>query len=662
MARTELQIIDGANKYNYAVAPAETGKMAEVESVDWEPADGKIPWRSPLHPWKTGINSSRIKPRITFSGDLKNLPSMTYAKSNGDASNPNYFTGSPKYNVNAPTLTSVFFNQVNELYYDASSFGTTSYMGPSSQASAIFLGIRNFNGKAYFGGGQYLYSFSPTYTLTIIKDFGAGKTVLDIEIFNNELIIAMGETENIWKMDAAEVFTQSAQGVYASSFGRVEDKLWRSRAKNLLSNCIINPLLLASWVPVAGSEYVCGDSTYAVTDLVEYGGTIIAVRPDGVFFPDNETKFHNQTPQLAVYPNSTNGIGSFLAKGALFIPSVAGLLQVSIGSSIRVGPELSHRPDFRFHVHGGVEWNGAIYVICHDAAAVEETFICKMEIDTEGLTSNPFIYHEWLRLGVVDSKVIIVFTEPVNPTMVIGYGTSIAYWKMGRGAGLDVDDSLYEFNTTFSIEPGEMVPITDLGIKIDLIGVKLIGRQILGATIKVQYDIDRTNIYKDMQSNQDGSGLINVNTAGVFSDTRYAPPNTSGHSLRMKISGTMPAGTLGTNRSELWEAWAFGDAIPESTDVITLGIYANRDARVRGLRQGQSAGDIYEQLNSWANTGRILEMRIPDYYEKSTVRVRIVEMSSKNVEVSNANKSQVNSNIIKLVLRRVDFSGDFLAH
>lgn len=233
---------------------------------------------------------------------------------------------------------------------------------------------------------------------------------------------------------------------------------------------------------------------------------------------------------------------------------------------------------------------------------------------------------------------------------------------MGRGAGLDVDDSLYEFNTSYSLEPGEIIPTSDLGVRVDLIGVKLIGRQSTGATVKAQYDIDKTNIYKDMQSNQDGSGLVNVNKVGVFSDTRYAPPNTSGHSLKVKISGTMPAGTLGTNRSELWEAWAFGNAIPESTDVITLGIYANRDARVRGLRQGQSSGDIYEQLNAWANSGRILEMRIPDYYEKSTVRVRIIELSNKNVEVSDSNKSQVNSSILKLVLRRVDFSGDFLAY
>lgn len=655
---TELQII-ADKKYNFIVAPTPTGKLCDITTVDWEPVDGKIVWREAIHPWGGGLAASRINPRITISGTLANRPSMVYAKAAADASNSNYFTSSPKLNSLIPFLAPVYFSTVNQLKYDVAAYGTYSYMGAVPVAGAIFIGIRNFNSKAYFGGGQFLYSVDSAYTFSIVKDFGVGKAITDLEVFNNELIIAMGETEHIWKMTAAEAFAQSSD-VYATSFGTAENLLWRSRGTNLLSSCTDTPNVLTSWVPVAGSEYEAGDKSYAVTDLIEYAGAIAAIRPDGVFFPDSETKFHNQTPQLATYPDASNGIGSFVAKGFLFVPSIVGLLQVSIGFAPPVGPELSSRPNFRFHVRGGIEWNGSVYVICQDSAAVEETFICKMAIDAGGLSENPYIYHEWLRLGsTASAAALVVFTAPTNPTMICGLGTELRYWKLGRGTGPDVDDSNYEFATTYHLDSGDIIPSSDRGIEIDLVGVKIVGKQPIGATVKAQYDIDQSGIFRDLVTTQDSAGVAPIAKHGFFSETRYAPPNKPGHALSIRVSGTVPEGTFGVNRPEINEVWAFGNANPDTTDIITVSIYADRSSRIFGLRQGRSAGSIFALFKSWVYNGTIIEALIPDYSESDIVRVRVLDVERKNVAVFSQGKAQIPSDILKVTMRRVEYGVTF---
>lgn len=669
MSRQELEIIDEDESFFFTIAPridetGASGKLYMIETKDWEPADGSIPWRLALHPFTAGLGPSRLNPSVTLGGDLKNRPSMSYAKGNLDASFDMFATFPPDYTVlesSVDTFTSTYINTANQLYYDGAQYGNVVYMGVASAGlSEIALAIRNFNGRAYFGGGQYLFSIDNTLSaLNLVKDFGPGKTVYDIEPFNDELIIAMGETEKLWTMDTAEAFVQASDATYAIALGRTNELLWRAESTNKISSCITAPRTLSSWTPASPAQYSAGDETYPITDLVEYGGSIVAIKPDGAYLADGETNFHNQTPQLLTYPHEDNGKRSFTAWGFLWIPSIIGLIRMSIGEAVVVGPELSQRPDFRFHVHAGVEWNGAIFLLCADHGEVEELFICKMTRDRSGNTANPYVYHEWCRLGTVEEgSVAVVYTGGTNPTLIVGRADGIATITLGRGSGPDIDDANYVFGENFILEPGLVVPSNDLGIEIDLIGIKVVGKQVVGGTITVQHDMDDSGTWKNLQSNVDGSGEVTIKNDGWFAATRYAPPNTVGHALYTRIVGTMPAGQLGTDRTEIYEIWAFGNAHPSSTDIITIDIYSDIKARVRGIIQGRKNKNNFKQLRSWAYQNKILELKLPNYDESETVRASIIAVADSNTSVLKSGEQQIPSGVTRITCRRIDFSGD----
>lgn len=670
----ELKIIDEENEYYFTIAPridgenGARGKLYLVQTRDWEPADGSIPWRRALHPWTAGLGPHRLSPSVTLGGDLKNRPSMVYAKGNLDASYDGFATFPPDYTVLESdiitTLSSYFVTDETKLAYGGSAYGTVYYMGAADSLSEIALAVRNFAGRAYFAGGQYLFAIDPDHNeLRLVKNFGAGNLVYDFEPFNNELVFAMGETVKMWTMDTEETFTQASNNTYAIALGRTNELLWRAESINKISSAITAPLTLASWSPTSPNQYSAGDETYPITDLVEYGGSIVALKPDGAYLADGESNFHNQTPDLLTYPHADNGKRSFNAWGYLWIPSVVGLIRMSLGEAPVVGPELSQRPDYRFHVHSGVPWNGSIYLLCHDHQHEEELFICKMDRDRAGNSSNPYVYHEWCRLGTVESGTIsIVYTNatgPSNPILIVGRENGLALITLGEGSGLNIDDENYAYGEQLILEPGLSIASEDLGIEIDLIGMKVIAKQVLGGTITLYQDVDGKGTWKPLVSTIDGAGIEPISNSGWLAETRYARPNTTiGHALYTKLIATMPAGQLGTDRTEIYELWAFGNAHPDSTEIITIDLYSDLKARVRGLIQGRQHNN-FRLLRDLANSGRTFEIVIPDYDPDQKVRVQIQELAENNVSVRSSGNKDVPSNVTRMVLRRIDFSGDF---
>lgn len=660
--RQELEILDEATgaKYNFTIAPGEKniGKMFSIEYVDWEPVDGKLPWRTAIHPWDAGLAPNRINPHVTFAGDLRNRPDMVYAKAGADASNPNYLTASPQDFSWGTAIVSTFFNTPAQLRYDSSAYGTTTYMGPASTSSDFYKVTVPFNGKSYFSGGQFLYSVDASLNYALVHDFGAGKRIYDTCPYQGNLIIAMGPTEKIWSMDSSQIFTQATDATFATALIQVDQLLWRCSGTNLVSSAITAPLTLASWA----TDYTVGNSTYNISGLAEQGGVVTALRPDGVFQPDAATVFHNQTPQLKDYPHPDNCVGTWNAFGTLMVPSIIGCLQVSTGSSIPVGPELALRPDYRLRVRGGVQWGAnTVFFLCDDEAGSGQTFVCKATRDLRGISdsNNPFIYHEWKRLGDTGrSYVICVFTLPTNPTMIVGHGGGgLKYWSMGRGAGADVDDSNYQFSTTYELESGDFIPTLDRGIEVSLTGVKIVGKQPAGSTLNVSFDMDHSGAYTPMLDTQDGAGTTSISDSGFFTSTRYAPPNTVGHVPRIKLSGTIPANTFGTNRPEIYEAWAFGDIHPATTEVFTIGIYADRRARVWGLMQGRPKSDNAELFSTWTERGSILQLRVPGYAEDEIVHGVLTDIKHQTINVLIEGGKQTQTQIITITVRRVDFSG-----
>lgn len=663
--RAELEIQDGDFTYIFTIAPGpQGGKLYSIVEKEWEPADGTLPWRVPLHPWAAGLGPNRVNPKITFSGELKNRPSMVYAKANADASNPNYLTAPPALNSLGTVVSSTYFNSPNQLYYGGAYYGGVEYMGAGASSSQITKVVRNWNGKAYFGAGQYLLALDASYNLTTVKDFTAGKSIADIEPFKNELIIAMGATEKIWKMTTAQAFTQATDATYAIALGTVDDKLWRADENgNLLSNCITTPLTLTNWVPTGTNAYPVGDSTYPIVKIQDYGGVPWVRKADGVYAPDGNTVFHNQTPQLKDYPDVNNIFTSmFTAWGYLWVPSLVGLLRVTIGESLPIGPELSHRPDFRFWVKDGVEWNGSVLLTCVDAANSENTFVCKMMKDTNGIAETPYIYHELVQLGQVASNFITIFAVPTNPTCLVGRSSGLYYFLEGRGSGLDVDDSNYTFGTSYYLDSGEFVATDDRAIEISLVGVKILGKQPAGATLTAQYQLDRSGVFSQMKNNEEYGGSTNIGDTGFFTRTLYAPPETLGHSPRIKLVGTLPAGIKGTNRPEIYEAWAFGDAHPATTDIISLGIVDEPTVRTRGLRHGYNDAkgnplSAFNLLRLWSLQQRTLIFKLPGYDIANTAWGTVIELDDSSSDVVKDGNQQVFASIAKLTIRRVDFTG-----
>lgn len=656
--RQELEIVDGDSRYAFAIAPQEDGgKRYTLQFQPWEPNDGVLPWRTALHPWKGGLGPNRIRPTVTFGGDLANRPSMIYTKANADASQASYLAPPAlARHLDVPSeITYSMFNTTEELEYSVRPYGTVTYMGAVNTGVKFYLAVRNFNGRSYLAGGQHLYSVNSNYELNEVKDFGVGKTVTDMVAFNNELVIAMGESEQIWTMSPAEEFTQSTEGVFAEHLGKEGFRLWRSIG-HLLSNCIEDPLTLTSWVPTSGSEYKCGDSTYNVTGLIEAYGVIAAFKPDGVYFPNQETEFLNQTPQLSVYPHQDNGRGAFIAWGFLFVPSIVGLIRVDLGESFVVGPELSQRPDFRFKITAGIEWNRSVYLLCSDTVGESETFICKMMRGEPEVEDATYIYHEWQRLGdTEEGNVLTVYTGGTNPIMLSTHGKHVHYTILGRGGGPDIEDPNYEFGPEMEIESGKMILNSDLGMEVDIEGVKLVGRQVQGNSLRVSYDEDEKGFFTEMLSSHDGSGIAPIHDHGRFAAIRYARPNTVCNIVNIKISGELLPGTLSADRTEIDEAWLFGAAHPETVDILTIGVFTDRGTRVRGLQQGRDSEQTIDLFKELYETKKVFEAVLPGYNSEGSFRARIVDLEESNVAMQWSGRSQITSSVLKVVLRRTDF-------
>lgn len=662
----ELTIKDEDKEFYFTIAPQVSdqgigGKLYNIQTRDWEPADGSLPWRLALHPFSNGLAPNRINAAVTMGGELRNRPSMSYAKGNVDSAHSTFATFPPAYTTLSSTIVaSLYLSTLLQLYYDGAAYGTVTYMGAASAGASPFSdAVRSFNGKAYFAGGQYLFSVNSSLALTLIKDFGAGNTIADIEVFNDELVVAMGETVKLWTMDTSEVFTQATDNTYAIALGRTNELLWRAETKNLISNCITAPRTLTSWTPVSPNQYSAGDKSYSITDLKEYGGSILAIRPDGIFLADGNTDFHNQTPDLLTYPDSENGQGSATGWGYFWIPSVVGLIRMQIGEAVVVGPELSERPGFRFRVRAVVPWQNAMYLICTDEEESAETFICKMTRDTAN-ANNPYAYHEWMRMGTTDKGyVIIVYTGATNPTLIAGRGLGLSLTTLGRGSGQDIDDSLYPYGTSLVIEPGLVVASSDLGIEIDLIGVKVVGKQVVDGTITVQHDMDNTGVWKNLESNIDGAGTVPIQDEGAFAATRYAQPNTTGHMLYLRILGTMPTGKLGEDRTEIYEIWAWGNSHPDTTDIITIDIYSDTKARIRGLMQGRRKNkNNFRMLRDWCYSSKVIELKLPEYDSGERVRVIILSVADSNISMTREGVQDIPSGVTRITCRRIDFSGD----
>lgn len=163
--------IDGATTYNFPIAPTQDGKGQQLKwsTSPWQ--FGDVPaialkdfgFRIPLFPYTEGLGPSRL-----------NGNRGTYTKSTGDASYDNLFVCGPKVTTWSIT-NSVHVNKWVE-----------------------------FDSKFFAIDDRYMYYISlagnvAVNAFVLDKDFGVGKAATDATVFENELVVCMGDSENIWR-------------------------------------------------------------------------------------------------------------------------------------------------------------------------------------------------------------------------------------------------------------------------------------------------------------------------------------------------------------------------------------------------------------------------------------------------------------------------------
>lgn len=542
-----------------------------------------------------------------------------------------------------------------------------TYTGGDASGEAIIISIKrtavsitdpikfvNFNSKSWTATGTQLLSINSSYTLAIEAVMPA--SITDLAVFNNELIVGLGASTKIYKATAAspEVFSQATDNTYAVKLAVVGKNLWRSTSNVGVSSCTTTPLTLSNW----GTTYNVGNTSWAINCLIDYDGNLWVGKQDGFYTPDVTTTFWNQTPQMLAYPDTNNCVGSFVAKGYLWAPSLPGLLRIRQGESVFKGPELSNRPAMRFHTHSGVEWAGNIYLVCHDHGSVEQTAIIKMIENGDN-----YIYHEWARLGSTTAAGIIgINIYPTNPSLMVGHGSVIKYIKLGRGGGREIDDANYGYGLSWEIETGHIQPTIDMSLVSGLLGINIVTDQDASETIDtIQYKIEEGS-YTNMLTTQEGGGTMPVtNTSGYTSVTRYAASGAQGQFFSFKVAGSMSDAALGTDRPEIREMWAFGYTRPRVVDIIELQIYAEVHALgANMIPQGRDAGEVARLFRAWKRDQTELQIELPEYEASRTIRGRIVAVSDEELLIEpGTSDNDKRTAVLTIRLVRDDFAGAY---
>lgn len=172
-------------------------------------------------------------------------------------------------------------------------------------------------GGTYIFGGEYAWRwYGAFWAMGVAKDFTTGKSPTDVVIHNNLLVVAMGETENIYTMDTSETFTQATDDVDATRLAVMPDgRLWRAHNSNEVSSIAPtdSPLTLTNW----GAAITVGDDDRAITRLNPYGHRLAVSKEEGLFIGEQTAAgFVNVLP--GIVPDPDNGKYTFVRGSDIF--------------------------------------------------------------------------------------------------------------------------------------------------------------------------------------------------------------------------------------------------------------------------------------------------------------------------------------------------------
>ncbi len=304
-----------------------------------------------------------------------------------------------------------------------------------------------------------------------------------------------------------------------------------------------------------------------------------------------------------------------------------------------------------------------MYLLVVDITGDADAFICKANVDDP----DNLVFHEWVRLTDLTTSTdgnssgwitVTNTTGAVNsPILLIGLDTVVGWIQLGRGGGRGINDSLYEFGAAWEFETGKFTPRDDLTLTHMLVGIKTAIDVDANESCSFTFSADDA-AFANLLTTQEGSGTAPItNTSGYTSATRYAPVGTNGQFFNIKMSGTLSATQLGTDRPEIRELVAFGYTHSKVTDLITMQIYADRGHHF-GSSRGR--GEVRRQWSEWHNDGDILLIVIPGYEEGRSIRVKVVGVTELNLETRmGPGNTQDRADVVEVTIERIDYANSY---
>jgi hypothetical protein len=540
----------------------------------------------------------------------------------------------------------------------------------------------------YLFGGRYVEKITQTggdpisFSISTIKDLGAGKACTDAAIFLGLVVLGMGDTEKIWTMDTSETFVQATDATFIQKLARVGRALYRSDAPDThkVSYALTAPLTLASWTPANPNEFEVADSSGNITGLHELGGVLAVGKEDGFYLPNELGEFKNQIPHLEGQTSTANGKKSFNAHGWKWVLTRQGLIKVRSGSALQAGPDAAGPFDYDYKYGDGVVIDDDIFLLVEDTVPFvtddrQNARIIKMSLDREGYGDREYRVHDFIDLGKVSTVNSAdgywIFRHMVTNNNVLFWADNASSTGQvsfsvlgGHNETRAIDNSLYIFGSALTHETGLVSPTDDLSVENTLVGCSvLLNLPLFHQEIKLFVKKDgETGGYVEMTDSMETSPNRAVigQTKGYESKIRFAPRAFRGNTFEFKVTGAQTEHQGPTGRAEIREIWAYGYSHPRVADVLTISINAD-ESRVAGIRgKAKKREHILNYWRKLIEDGESLIVQLPGYEPTNKTRFIPYTLNDHQFAEFVANTStDYSSSVITIKLVRVDFGGEY---
>lgn len=372
------------------------------------------------------------------------------------------------------------------------SLTTLSLGAVPSGTDAFFFQMQQ---KYFLGIGRYVIQTHPTATL--LRDFGAGKTVRGAVVYKDKAFLGVGTPssngfvleDNFWTFDGNTTFSQNPAGLKASYWTLARDKAWRSYYDAATNRYLVaagdgDLTLTANW----GGGFAVGDASSPITGMTEYNGGPVVAKTDGVYaYVESDNQFKNVLPAWRSALSEDNGKALVNWQGALLAAAERGLTRLRevnwrTWEAADIGPGRvvqQGTPDGHFMAlapDGPWVW-GMLY-----QAQSDSTFLVTGRLQAEGEGIAPqggMVWHHFQEFGASEVaastrkfRALGINTVPVmsggNPRLTFALpntSATVGWYEviLPRAGGDPAKDSACRFNSSIVQGRKFTTPFHDLG-------------------------------------------------------------------------------------------------------------------------------------------------------------------------------------------------------